>query len=107
MKLQEDSRKWSPLFTALKWNHGNWTIRTSNGQSSTLWLLHMPNILLIFLSLLIYDLQSEDWINTYHMVRAFYKGTHATQSVKWNEMYKWKDDMKYQGYKPELISAQG
>ncbi len=22
----------------------------------------------------------------------------ATQSVKWNEMYKWKDDMKYPGY---------
>ncbi len=21
----------------------------------------------------------------------------ATQSVKWNEMYKWKDDMKYPG----------
>ncbi len=23
------------------------------------------------------------------------KGTQATQSVKWNEMYKWKGDMKY------------
>ncbi len=31
----------------------------------------------------------------------------ATQSVKWNEMYKWKDDMKYPGYKPEQLCAQG
>ncbi len=30
----------------------------------------------------------------------------ATQSVKWNEMYKWKDDMKYPGYESELIWAQ-
>ncbi len=26
------------------------------------------------------------------------KGTQATQSVKWNEIYKWKDDMKHPGY---------
>ncbi len=26
----------------------------------------------------------------------------ATQSVKWNEMYKWKDDMKYPGYETEM-----
>ncbi len=32
---------------------------------------------------------------------------HTTQSVKWNEMYKWKDDMKHPGYEPELICAQG
>ncbi len=25
----------------------------------------------------------------------------ATQSIKCNEMYKWKDDMKYPGYEPE------
>ncbi len=31
----------------------------------------------------------------------------ATQSVKWNEMYKGKDDMKQPGYEPELICAQG
>ncbi len=30
-----------------------------------------------------------------------------THSVKWDEMYKWKDDMKHPGYEPELISAQG
>ncbi len=35
------------------------------------------------------------------------KGMQATQSVKWNEMYKWKDDTKYPGYEPELICAQG
>ncbi len=35
------------------------------------------------------------------------KGMQATQSVKWNEMYKWKDDMKYPGYKPEQLCAQG
>ncbi len=29
------------------------------------------------------------------------KGMQATQSVKWNEMYKWKDDMKYAGYESE------
>ncbi len=34
------------------------------------------------------------------------KGTQATQSVKWNEMYKWKDDMKYSGYEPEQLCAQ-
>ncbi len=31
----------------------------------------------------------------------------ATQSVKWNEMYKWKDAMKHPEYEPELICAQG
>ncbi len=35
------------------------------------------------------------------------KGTQATQSVKWNEMYKWKDDMKYTGYEPEQLCTQG
>ncbi len=30
----------------------------------------------------------------------------ATQSVKWNEMYKWKYDMKHTGYKPEMICTQ-
>ncbi len=35
------------------------------------------------------------------------KGTQATQSVKWNEMYKSKDDIKYPGYEHELIYAQG
>ncbi len=35
------------------------------------------------------------------------KGTQATQSVKWNEMYTWKDDMKYPGYEPEHLCAQG
>ncbi len=31
----------------------------------------------------------------------------ATQSVKGNEMYKSKDDMKHPEYEPELICAQG
>ncbi len=35
----------------------------------------------------------------------FSKGKQATQSVKWNEMYIWKDDMKYPGYEPELVCA--
>ncbi len=25
---------------------------------------------------------------------------------KWNEMYKWKDGMKYSGYEPELVCDQ-
>ncbi len=29
----------------------------------------------------------------------------ATQSVNWNAMYKWNDDMKCSGYKPELVCA--
>ncbi len=39
--------------------------------------------------------------------KGFFKGTQATQSVKWNEMYKWKDDMKYPGYEQEQLCAQG
>ncbi len=31
----------------------------------------------------------------------------ATQSVKWNEMYKWKVDMKNPEYEPEQLCAQG
>ncbi len=31
----------------------------------------------------------------------------ATQSVKWNEMYKWKNDMKHPEYETKLIYAQG
>ncbi len=33
------------------------------------------------------------------------KGRQATQSVKWNEIYKWKVDMKYPVYEPELVCA--
>ncbi len=29
----------------------------------------------------------------------------ATQSIKWNEMYKWKDDMKHPGHEPERVWA--
>ncbi len=29
----------------------------------------------------------------------------TTKSVKWNEMYKWKDDMKHPGYETELINV--
>ncbi len=54
-------------------------------------------------SLLIYDFRSEDWINTYLYAKELSKGTQATQSVKWNEMYKWKDDMKYE---PKQLCAQ-
>ncbi len=35
------------------------------------------------------------------------KGTQVTQSDKWNEIYKWKDDMKYLGYEPEIVCTQG
>ncbi len=35
------------------------------------------------------------------------KGTQATHSVKWNEIYKWKDDMKHPEYDPEQLCAQG
>ncbi len=31
----------------------------------------------------------------------------ATQSIKQNEMYKWKDDIKYPGYEPKQLCAQG
>ncbi len=31
----------------------------------------------------------------------------ATQSVKWNEIYKWKDDMKYPGYERDQLCPQG
>ncbi len=39
--------------------------------------------------------------------KGFSEGTQATQSFKWKEMYKWKDDMKYLGYEPEQLCAQG
>ncbi len=29
----------------------------------------------------------------------------ATQSVKWNEMYKWRDDVKYPVYEPEQLCS--
>ncbi len=58
------------------------------------------------ISLLIYDLQSKDWLNTYY-AEWLSEGTQATQSVKWNDMYKWKDDIKYLGYELELVCAQG
>ncbi len=35
------------------------------------------------------------------------KGKQATQSVKLNEIYKWKDYMKHPGYEPEQFCAQG
>ncbi len=44
-------------------------------------------------------------LNTYILyAEGLSKGTQATQSVKWNEIYKWKDYMKYPGYEPELRS---
>ncbi len=35
------------------------------------------------------------------------KGMQVNKSVKWNEMYKLKDDMKCPGYEPEKLYAQG
>ncbi len=35
------------------------------------------------------------------------KCTQVTESVKWNEMYKWKNNMKYPGYETEQLHAQG
>ncbi len=40
-------------------------------------------------------------------VKGLSKGTLATQSVNWIEMYKWKGDMKYPGYQPDLVCAYG
>ncbi len=49
-----------------------------------------------------------DWINTYYIyAKGLSKATQVTQTVKWNEIYKWKDDMKYPGYEPELICTHG
>ncbi len=31
------------------------------------------------------------------MLKGFLKGKQVTQNAKWNEMYKWKDDMWYPG----------
>ncbi len=67
-------------------------------------------------------MQSEDWINTLHInmwfairilnkyilyTEGLSKGMQATQSIKWNEMYKWKDDIKYPGYESEQVCVQG
>ncbi len=64
-------------------------------------------VITLSLSLLIYYLQSEDWIKNILYAKGLSKGMQATQSVKWNEMYKWKDDMIYPGYEPEQLCAQG
>ncbi len=57
------------------------------------------------------------FINIWFAIRRLYKyilyakglskGMQVTQSVKWNEMYKLKDDMKYPGYEHEQLCAQG
>ncbi len=54
-----------------------------------------------------YDIIKKNFINIWFAIerlnkyilyaRWLSKGMQATQSVKWNEMYKWKDDMKYPG----------
>ncbi len=41
------------------------------------------------------------------MLKGLSKDMQATQSVKWKEMYKWKDNMKFPGYEPGLVCAQG
>ncbi len=56
--------------------------------------------------MLIYDLQSKDWRNTYYMLKGFLKACRPL-SVKWDEIYKQKDDMKYPGYEPVQLCAQG
>ncbi len=46
-------------------------------------------------SLLIYDLQSKDWINTYYMPKGLSKGTQQYQ-MKWNvQMKRWHDILVY------------
>ncbi len=59
------------------------------------------------ISLLIYDLQSEDWININYMLKGFLKAHRPPKVSNDNEMYKWKDDMKYLGYEPEQLCDQG
>ncbi len=45
-------------------------------------------------------------LNNYKLyTEGFSKGMQVTKSVKWNEMYKWKDDIKYPGHEPKLICA--
>ncbi len=68
---------------------------------------------MFMLSLLIFIIFINIWfgirrLNKYiFYAKGLSKGTHATQSVKWNEMYQWKDDMKYPGYEPDLVCAHG
>ncbi len=48
------------------------------------------------------------WLNKYILFdKGLFKGMQATQSVKWNKMYKWEDDMKYTGYEPKELCVQG
>ncbi len=42
-------------------------------------------------------------INTYYMLKGFLK--ELRPPIKWNDMYKWKYDMKYPGYEPEQLCA--
>ncbi len=46
-------------------------------------------------------------LNKYILYGKGFLKAQATHSVKWNEMYKCKDDMKHPGYEPELICDQG
>ncbi len=79
-----------------------------------------PSQNILFLSIIpssFYYLKEKIFINIWFAIRRlnkyilYAKGlskcTQTTQSVKWNEMYKWKDDIKYPGYEPEQLCAQG
>ncbi len=69
------------------------------------------------MSFSVLSIVKKNFINIWFAIRRFNKyilyaeglskGTQATQSVKRNEMYKWKDEIKYLGHEPELICAQG
>ncbi len=65
----------------------------------------MPHLIFLFLLIFINIWFAIRRLNKYilYAEELLCKGMQATQSVKWNEMYKWKDDMKYLGYEPELV----
>ncbi len=56
--------------------------------------------------LLIYDFQSEDWINIYYMLKGFLKAHRPPKChMKWNVQMK--GDIKFPGCDPEQMCAQG
>ncbi len=70
-------------------------------------------LMTIKISFLIYDLQSEDWINTYYMLKA-HRPPKVSNEMKWtNEKMTWiNQDMNLSNYVPKAnvdhtISGQG
>ncbi len=101
---------WSTLTRSClqQWNNKNYSIVLNINALCFIHCYKLHKLLLFYYYWLIFiNIWFAIWrLNQYILYdKGLSKGMQATQSVAWNDMYKWTDDLKYPGYEPEQLCA--